>query len=372
MPQLRIHTHLPSATALRLALPDAGHFEVTPTAEQLAALGSAERQALADYVSITGETPMPRKLLYVDCPGWDGVVQALASELQKARDEQAAIAANVERERESYRQILTLAAVGGYYEDGLPLHERDFGGVFRCWAPSYGKGDPEAEALWAEIEKAKAADRATRILAADAELGDQHLDAEGNLADAVTLVLQACRLWKGGRYVEDPAPPNAIALRERARALRAELAAAREAAAAAEVTAWITEHAPALLPRHLAGVLPESELLEALRAEAFEPAADLARYQKITAGEVQHFEECGEAIPEFRVEPARALTAAEFEVLLGLRQAFGDGYTVEADEHRAWCAACNGDEDSALDVVRRSARVSCVRLGRPLSRRYAL
>jgi hypothetical protein len=145
-----------------------------------------------------------------------------------------------------------------------------------------------------------------------------------------------------------------------------------DAARRLEEATWIAAHAPELAARHTEGLLPEAELLAAVREHEF-GLLQLDRYQKITAADLWHSDDCYEARPDFDVHTAEVkLTAKEYETLCALRAAAPKDATVEVREHSGFCNGCNGEEWNEHDIVRRSALVTVQRLGRKLSREYAL
>lgn len=139
---------------------------------------------------------------------------------------------------------------------------------------------------------------------------------------------------------------------------------------------WISEHAPALMPRFDDGVLPEKELRDAVRDVVFSSLDGFGRYRRITVNDVAAACDADTPPPcdnheiSFDVDVANELSAAEYDRLKAIEKAMEHPSVtaVEAREHRAEYEYGDG---VAL-VVRRSARVSLDFLGFHLSREYAL
>jgi len=134
---------------------------------------------------------------------------------------------------------------------------------------------------------------------------------------------------------------------------------------------------PNQLERHLAGLLPEDELLGLVRGVLFAPFAEYKRWIKLSPGDLMHRRGCrgGEvtfttcAAPDLtdyewsRYKVIRdAVYAANLEAFKPYR-AIGE---VELVEHVGVCSLC-GSECSARSV---SVRIEWA--GRPLSREYSL
>jgi hypothetical protein len=138
------------------------------------------------------------------------------------------------------------------------------------------------------------------------------------------------------------------------------------------VKAWIAEHAPELAARHGEGLLPETELLERVRASVFAPLDfDFKRHEKITAADIEHGE-CEDSEPKFSAVKAEELTGEEFECFTAIREAASEMPQVTSvwpREHRGWCGRDNCDGGT---TSRRSALVTVEWCGRRLSREYAL
>jgi hypothetical protein len=184
--------------------------------------------------------------LTVTTPDWPGVIAALDAVAESDRARRLEREADIARERESYRQLLALATV---YEAGLPLK------LLRpAYCPNYGKGDDEAERLWREVQTKNQNERATKILAADAALGDEpaaHVTPDG-VSEAARLVLDAAQVYRDSRYVQDPVPPRANAIMAEKKRQDQERAAAekvREESLEHDARTWAAEHGWSALGR---------------------------------------------------------------------------------------------------------------------------
>lgn len=221
-------------------------------------------------------------------------------------------------------------------------------------------------------------------------------DAE---ADAITpeilsdLIESAAAAIEAGR-VKDEQRQHDVAEREaREREERAAARAAREARETAEREAaraaeerrtaqlaeWVATHGtPNQQARHAAGLLPESEVVDAIRGEVFAPLADEPRYEKITASEVRATcDDYSDDYPgdtvTFCVDPATDATAQEWDAMARVRDltaVIGGSVTVRLDEHLGqW--DCGDDSHPLHEITRRSLLVTVIVGELTLTRRYA-
>lgn len=148
--------------------------------------------------------------------------------------------------------------------------------------------------------------------------------------------------------------------------------------------------------RWLAGVLPESELLEVARRELFRSFVLLAKRRRMTFADIPHPKEAGiwtclkmprdvrfivrdsNDLVDWSTEPNPALTATEHRTLLAIQEASQEAQRhpwlrkareaaeVQIRGHRGVCKVCRREarDKSALVTVRWA--------GRTLSREYAL
>lgn len=96
MATIVIRTHLSKSVALASALSTAGDLDVTPTADDLAALTPEQRALLADYSHLS-DTPFNYRRLTVTVPGFAGVGPALDQVIAERAAETAQVAARNEQ-----------------------------------------------------------------------------------------------------------------------------------------------------------------------------------------------------------------------------------------------------------------------------------
>ena len=146
---------------------------------------------------------------------------------------------------------------------------------------------------------------------------------------------------------------------------KAEAAAAAEAEAVrkAQLDAWIVEHGTDnQKKRHDLGLLPEKEILDAIREEAFSPLGSFPRYDKLTKQDVPC--DCeGYQEPEykFRAHDATSATAEEFETMDKIATAIRSVHpeaNVCLREHIGWCETCHGEDKDEVCAERKSVLVS--------------
>jgi hypothetical protein len=139
----------------------------------------------------------------------------------------------------------------------------------------------------------------------------------------------------------------------------------------AEVRAWITRHAPVLLPRFEAGFLPEAELDDAMRDYAFRDFAACERYDRLRGKDLQHDSECEDRRAVFEHGRCDGMSDAQFDVYLRIdaiasKVQIARDVEVQAIEHRAYCHGCDGQ------AVRLSVKVMLVFINREFARHFAL
>ena len=169
------------------------------------------------------------------------------------------------------------------------------------------------------------------------------------------------------RHIEhksDPRVQEAIAKAEIEVKKRNEALARANAEEAAQLRAWIKEHAPELLERHDAGFLPQNDLLDAARNLLFAPLDSFARYERLTGDDLPYFD-CSNHTPEFEVRTIEVLSADAFDKLKSIRAAVPSAQ-IEVRAHEVTCVDCD-----AL-TERTSALVSIDWRDYTLSREYAL
>jgi hypothetical protein len=150
---------------------------------------------------------------------------------------------------------------------------------------------------------------------------------------------------------------------------KAKAAAEAERAAAKQrrqnqIAAWVADKGtPNQKARLEAGLLPEDEILDAMRDEAFAPLAEIERYIKIKASD---FCECEyDSDKKFDVWNADTATAAEFERLSEIKKLM-PAATVTLRTHYGRCSLCD------TQVTRSGIRVH-IKIGEiEFSREYAV
>lgn len=142
----------------------------------------------------------------------------------------------------------------------------------------------------------------------------------------------------------------------------------REGRYATAVSEFVTVHCTAnQQSRHAEGLLPEVELLTAIRDHAFAQLADFVRYSRLRASDLDHTADDCES--RFDAQPLTALTAGEFETLAAIRDSAPEGSAVEPRVHSAWCTS---DTCEARTVTRHSIKATIDWHGREFSREFAL
>lgn len=152
----------------------------------------------------------------------------------------------------------------------------------------------------------------------------------------------------------------------------------------AAVQKWIDDHgSESMRDRAREGLLPEKELLDAVREQLFAPLDGFARYVRLTDADARHDRDCyaPDATIKYRTEDADELTSNEYEVLKAIRAASVEvdevsgaeassewASEVQPREHRIMCDR----SDCPGQTFRRSARVSIKWNGHTLTREYAL
>jgi hypothetical protein len=115
--------------------------------------------------------------------------------------------------------------------------------------------------------------------------------------------------------------------------------------------------------RHALGLLPEDEILDAIRSEAFAPLDEFARYKKLEADDLRH-EDCYGTVG-FAVDDATEISADQWDMMAKIR-ALVPSATLTAREHIADCKDCDATE------TRYSLRVAITMGEFDFTREYAL
>jgi len=117
---------------------------------------------------------------------------------------------------------------------------------------------------------------------------------------------------------------------------------AKQARKRAQIVAWVPEHGtPSQQERLAAGMLPDAEVVDAMRDQAF-AAVTLPLYELLTKEDIEHTEDCyGERGLEYESVELHVATAVQFELLKLVRGAM-PGATVSLRRHTGKCNTCDG------------------------------
>jgi hypothetical protein len=153
---------------------------------------------------------------------------------------------------------------------------------------------------------------------------------------------------------------------EEAKAKAEQAKAESDARRAAQLEAWVRDHGSENQQgRFKLGLLPEQEVLDAIRSESYSSLDAFQRYRKIRLDDLDHGEECYEGALDCETEPANALSAAEYDAFAEIQKAAPAGATLEALAHSCTCSSCGAG------LIRRSVRVG-LKVGElTFSREYA-
>lgn len=159
--------------------------------------------------------------------------------------------------------------------------------------------------------------------------------------------------------------------------------AAAEDRREAQLDAWVAENgSDNQQKRHEIGLLPEEEILDAIRSAAFASLDNFARYEKLRKQDIDCICEHEGPKASFDVTPATKATAEEFELMEKIGSAIkGNHPAAELTllDHSAWCENCYGKDDDGNEterdirtVYRKSVRVK-IQIGElTFSREYAI
>lgn len=122
--------------------------------------------------------------------------------------------------------------------------------------------------------------------------------------------------------------------------------------------------------RHAAGVLPLDELLDALREHVFAPLADVPRYEKLRAGDLE-CDECGEHAddPSFSTCEPKAVSPEAWDTCQTIRQHMPDAVVTFRRHEGEWDCGCR--EHPLVTAERMAIRVEIALGSLSLSREYA-
>lgn len=176
----------------------------------------------------------------------------------------------------------------------------------------------------------------------------------------------------GGQAALDEAKTGATRLNAEAERDHAEIVARNKATAeakakaeaeaadrkAAQIAAWVEAHGTEnQKARHKDGLLPDNEIIDAIRSEAYTGLKGFPRYDKMKASDVcegyddydgdTHYHDV-----DFDVETADTLTADQYDRLQEIKKAAPKDATVEARIHTGKCDECETEEARIGFMVR--------------------
>lgn len=137
---------------------------------------------------------------------------------------------------------------------------------------------------------------------------------------------------------------------------------------ARQLSAWVANHMDDnAKARFKLNLLPEDEILDAIRSAAYHSLDGFERYRKIRFDDIQHGDLClnGQSL-DCDTDEARHLSAAQFERFRAIEAAAPENAKLKALIHSCACETCNAG------LIRRSVQV-VIPVGELLfSREYAL
>ncbi|WPL17787.1 hypothetical protein Thiowin_02829 [Thiorhodovibrio winogradskyi] len=152
---------------------------------------------------------------------------------------------------------------------------------------------------------------------------------------------------------------------------KAQSAARRQASQqrrARQLSAWVENHMDDnAKARFKLNLLPEDEILDAIRAAAYQPLDSFERYRKIRFDDITHGDQCidGQSL-DCDTDESKHLSAEQFERFRAIEAAAPEGAKLKALIHSCACETCNAG------TIRRSVQV-VIPVGELLfSREYAL
>lgn len=143
----------------------------------------------------------------------------------------------------------------------------------------------------------------------------------------------------------------------------------------AQLAAWVKEHGTENQRKRLRrDLLPENEILAAIREQVFAPVADWPLYEKITDQEIwAAYDVYGDDEPETTYDSWEAdeLSAEEFDALERMETAI-PGASVQVMIHRGRLERSSEEEDECYQVERKSLKVTVILGEIVVGRRFAL
>jgi hypothetical protein len=133
-----------------------------------------------------------------------------------------------------------------------------------------------------------------------------------------------------------------------------------------QIDSWVAEHGTEnQRGRHALGMLPEDEVIDALRSEAYTPLNEFPRYEKMEADDVRH-DDCDGKI-EFSVDDATEISAEQWDMMTKIRALIStDTLMLTARKHIGVCSECEAEN------YRYSLRVAITVGELNFTREYAL
>lgn len=193
-----------------------------------------------------------------------------------------------------------------------------------------------------------------RVIARRAEIERDHLPA-----------------WLAQHEREVAAGREEHAKREAEAEAKAKALAAATRQREAQIAAWLAEHGTdAQRKRAARDLLPEAEVLAAMRDAAFAPLVELPRYRRLTDDDVRDGLDLhdGQAV-EYTTRDSEAVSDATMALIERIETAM-PGCTVEPLDHVGYAADASGRDDPEL--VRQALRVTMTVGAITMSREYAV
>jgi hypothetical protein len=118
----------------------------------------------------------------------------------------------------------------------------------------------------------------------------------------------------------------------------------------AQIAAWVDKNGTDNQKKRLSvNLLPDEEIIDLIRNEAFAPLADFPRYEKLTAADVDcSCGECDEKKAIYSVDDAATATAEQFDLMEKIKTLIPAAERT-LREHGAYCDRCNDDDDADGD-----------------------
>lgn len=149
--------------------------------------------------------------------------------------------------------------------------------------------------------------------------------------------------------------------------------AEKEERKAAQVAKWVAEKGTDNQKKRAAlNLLPEKEILDAMRDEVFAPLAEFSRYGKLTRSDVPCWCEDEDAPhAKFGAKDADSATAEQFSAMEKISDLI-PGATVTLRVHRGWCMECETPDGEDGNVERHSIKVAVTVGDFDFTREYAV